>query len=161
MTTFALQVSKFIEKTKANADLVTKKIVIDVGASIVAMSPVGDGTLWKNPPPKGYVGGRFRANWQLGINVTRSGELPDIDPTGDASNSRIMAAIPENAAGNIFFLTNNLPYAQKLEDGWSGQAPNGMVMLTVIKWNNIVENAVNGVKQGGGDMEAGIKAYPL
>jgi hypothetical protein len=161
MSRFALQISQFVAKAKSNADAVVRKVVIDIADNVVRLSPVGDGAHWASPPPKGYVGGRFRANWQLGINVPRSGVLPDIDPTGAASNARVLAALPPDAAGNVFFLTNNLPYAQRLEDGYSGQAPNGMVMLTVVRWNNIVENAVNGVRAGGGDMNAGVKAYPL
>jgi hypothetical protein len=161
MTTFALQIARFIEKTKADANLVVRKVVVDVGASVVSMSPVGDAALWKDPPPPGYVGGRFRANWQLGEGAAPAGAFPDIDPTGAVSSARILASLPAVAAGKVFYLTNNLPYAQRLEEGWSGQAPNGMVMITVVKWNNIVEDAVNGVKQGGGDMKAGFEAYPL
>lgn len=163
MSTFALQISQFVEKAKANADAVVRKVVIDVAASVVDMSPVGDAALWQNPPPKSYLGGRFRANWQLGEGSAPNGTLPDIDPSGSASKARILAALPPNAAGKVFYLVNNLPYSQKLEDGWSKQAPAGMVMLTVIKWNNIVENAVSGVT-GGGDtpgFAAGFEAYPL
>lgn len=163
MSTFALQISQFVEKAKANADAVVRKVVIDVAASVVDMSPVGDAALWASPPPPGYVGGRFRANWQLGEGSAPSSTLPDIDPSGSASKARILAALPPNAAGKVFYLVNNLPYSQKLEDGWSKQAPAGMVMLTVIKWNNIVENAVSGVT-GGSDtpgFAAGFEAYPL
>jgi hypothetical protein len=150
MSRFSLDISKFVEKAKANADAVVRKVVIDVAANIVSLSPVGDGTFWENPPPKGYVGGRFRANWQLGINVPRSGELPNIDPAGSATNERIVAALPADATGNVFFLTNNLPYAQRLEDGWSKrQAPAGMVGLTVVKYQAIVDNAAQAVKSGG------------
>ncbi len=161
MTTFALQLSKFVEKTKGNIDLVVRKVVIDASANIVEMSPVGDAKLWKDPPPPGYTGGRFRANWQLGIDAKPSGVLESVDPSGGATKSGIFAALPLNAGGKTYFLMNNLPYAQRLEDGWSTQAPYGMVMKTVIRWNNIVEDAANGVKAGGGDMKAGFEAYPL
>ena len=147
MGKFSLDISAFVKKAKGSADAVVRKVVLDVGARIVERSPVGDGSLWKNPPPKGYIGGRFRANWQASEGTSPSGDLPDIDPTGSASNERIAAAIPINAAGGKYFLANNLPYAERLETGWSKQAPAGMVGLVVEEFTSIVDDAVQAVKQ--------------
>lgn len=142
MGTFALDLQAFADKAKENADLVVRKVVIDIGSSVVRKSPVGDASIWQNPPPKGYVGGRFRANWQYGVGTPKNGVLPDIDPSGSASNARILAGIAPDAAGKIHYLTNNLPYAERLEKGWSKQAPNGMVALTVVEFQQFVDKAV-------------------
>lgn len=159
---FSLDLNAFCNKAKKNIDLVVKKVVMDVGSEIVSRSPVGDASYWKNPPPKGYVGGHFRANWQYGFNVTPSGEIAGVDPGGDATLSAIAGRLGQSATAGMHYIMNNAPYAQRIEDGWSkNQAPQGVVMLTVIRWNNIVEDAVNGVKAGGGDMAAGFEAYPL
>lgn len=139
--TFALDLQKLTDKAKGRMGMVVRKIVLDVGARLVMRSPVGDGTLWRSPPPPGYVGGRFRANWQYGFGTMPTGELPDIDKTGAASNDRIRSGVAAAPAAGIHYLANNLPYAQRLEDGWSKQAPAGMVALTVAEFGGIVEGA--------------------
>jgi len=43
--------------------------------------------------------------------------------------------------GDTIYLVNNLPYAQRLEGGWSHrQAPNGMVALSIQKFDGKVIN---------------------
>lgn len=127
----------------ANIDRLVRKVAIDVLKSVVYKSPVGDAALWQSPPPSGYVGGRFRANWQLGVNTKPSGELSAIDPSGGNTITAGVTNIPNtNAAGSVYYITNNLPYAQRLEDGWSRlQAPTGIVSLTVAEFNGIVLRA--------------------
>lgn len=126
----------------ANIDRLVRKVAIDLLKSVVYKSPVGDATLWQSPPPAGYVGGRFRGNWQLGINNQPSGDLTAIDASGGNTINAGMANIPTtNAAGNIYYITNNLPYAQRLENGWSSQAPAGIVSLTIAEFEGIVLRA--------------------
>ncbi|MFZ6773031.1 hypothetical protein ACO0LB_09995 [Undibacterium sp. SXout7W] len=164
MSNFALDIRKFAENSKVKTDAVVKKVLLDVTKQVVQMSPVGDGTLWKTPPPPGYIGGRFRGNWQFGISAVPSGELDNLDNVGDGSKTYegIFASIPDKAAGNIYYLANNLPYAQRLENGWSSQAPVGMVALTVVKWNSIVDQAVNGTyDRSSPGLAAGFKAYKV
>lgn len=138
---FTLDLSKLAKASKDNMDAVVRRTVLDIGAKVVEKSPVGDATLWQSPPPPGYVGGRFRANWQYGFSQIPSGDLPDIDPSGAVSVSRISAGVSSSPAAGIHYLTNNLPYAKRLEDGYSKQAPVGMVGLTVLEFQSIVEEA--------------------
>ncbi len=138
---FALDLSKFAAKAKDNMDAVVRKTVLDIGARIVEKSPVGDATLWQSPPPPGYVGGRFRANWQYAFASVPVGDLPDIDPTGAMSISRISTGLNSAPGAGIHYLCNNLPYAKRLEDGWSSQAPAGMVGLTVLEFQAVVKKA--------------------
>ena len=69
-----------------------------------------------------------------------------MDPTGEATQSAIIAAVPSEAAGLLFYIANNVPYARRLEDGYSKQAPQGMVGLTVTMFKQIVEKAVTEAK---------------
>lgn len=142
MTTFAVQLQEFVKKAGANADLVVKKVVTDIGRSLVFKSPVGDPSYWINPAPKGYVGGRFRANWQYGLNQANDTTTPGIDPNGTATVGRLAAEVVDKASGNIHYITNSLPYAERLEIGWSRHAPNGMVGLTVVEWRDYIAKAV-------------------
>lgn len=123
------------------ADLVVRKIVLDVGTRLVERSPVGDPTYWKSEPPAGYVGGRFRANWQYGDSVMPGGTLKDVDPSGASTIGKLTGKVEIHASGKLHYLVNNLPYAHRLENGWSRQAPFGMVNLTFIEFKPIVRAA--------------------
>ena len=161
MSQFSIDLSAQIAKIKGNIDAASRQAVTDVAARIVERSPVGDAKLWKEKPPKGYVGGRFKANWQIGESAVPQGTFDAIDPSGGASMQRIRAAIPIQAGGKMYYLANNLPYAQRLEDGWSTQTPAGMVALTVAEWKNIVDDAVNNARNANSSMTAGFEAYPI
>lgn len=145
MSSFSLDITAFCNKAKERSDAVVRETVIGLGKRLVELSPVGDPTLWKSKPPPGYVGGRFRANWQYGnlagtgIPMTRSNS---IDPSGAESMGRIIEGVLGSIARTRHYLVNNLPYAKRLEDGWSGQAPAGMVGLTIIEFKQIVRSAV-------------------
>ena len=143
---FELDLKAFADKTSAKANAVVRKIVIDVGTALVMKSPVGDAKYWKSPPPPGYTGGRFRANWQYGLSAPDLTTTPKIDKSGGATIQTIVGKVSDEAAGHVHYITNSLPYADRLEHGWSRQAPNGMVGLTVLEFNPIVEAAAAAVQ---------------
>jgi hypothetical protein len=163
MGTFALQIAAWAEKTKDDADRVARYALGAIDARLVQRSPVGDASYWLHPPPKGYVGGRFRGNWQMSIGSPMPGTLDVIDKDGQATLAAHSTVVAAARAGNVFYITNNLPYAKRIEEGWSRQAPIGLVALTVVEWNNIVDNAVNGVRAGtsGDDFAQGFETYSL
>lgn len=142
MGSFTLDLQRFAEKCAERADDAVGNIVVRIAAELDKRSPVGDATYWKNPPPAGYIGGHFRANWQLGVGAMPMGEVPGVDRTGEKTQGRIMAEIPEQAAGKVYYIANNAPYAQRLEYGRSRQAPQGLVGLTVTMFQDIVRDAV-------------------
>ena len=148
---FALDLREYVEKVKEDIDKVTRIAILDLSTKIIMDSPVGKRELWadnihrlsKGLPlqPKGYVGGRFRGSWDMALEAPPSTLYRTIDPSGAVSVDRVKAAIPEKAGGNMYFLTNNTPYAVPLEDGHSTQAPIGMVGINVMAWQNIVNDA--------------------
>lgn len=148
MSTFALDLAKFADKVKHRADDVVGDVVVQAAQAIDRRSPVGDATYWKHPAPKGYTGGHFRGNWQLGVDSIPSGEVPGVDPSGTETQGRILAAIPDEAAGKVYYIVNNVPYAEEIELGHSHQAPYGVVGLTEIELPDMVEQAV--AANGGG-----------
>ncbi len=145
MGDFALDISRFVAKAKLNAALVEKKIILEIGRRVVDRSPVGDPTYWKSKPPAGYVGGRFRANWQHG-----TGSMPTqtFDTTNNESNARIGSSVATSAPYSVHWIVNNLPYSVALENGYSRQAPpGGIVQLTVIEFENIVNEQAREVNR--------------
>jgi len=144
---FSLDLAKFVEKAKENADIVVQKIAIDVLSSVIDRSPVGNPELWKTPRP-GYVGGRFRGNWQVGFSVAPTGETGVIDANGSQTKQAGAALLQTFTTGvGSIWLMNNVPYAQRLEYGWSRQAPAGMVRLTVTEFQTFVDRAVQELPQ--------------
>ena len=128
---FALDISKFINKTHSNVDLVTRKIVFDVMRSVIKKSPVDTG--------------RFKGNWQYGTGSMPSGTLDTINKDDASVTAKLHAKVPKEASGKMHYIVNNLPYSIALEDGWSSQAPSGMVGLTISEYQGIVRLAAQEV----------------
>lgn len=96
---------------------------------------------------QGYVGGRFRGNWQVTFNTAASGTLARIDGQGAATIAAATGVVMgfSSAVGAIW-VVNNLPYAKRLEyEGWSSQAPAGMVRITLKEFQTFVNKAVEGL----------------
>lgn len=92
--------------------------------------------------PQGYVGGRFRGNWMFSIGSPDTSIVNQPDANGSRSTARIINGALQFNAGDTAFITNSLPYAIPLEYGHSTQAPNGMVRITLVNFQRIVEAAI-------------------
>lgn len=126
--TFNLQVSDFIRKTKLSTDTVVRKVGADVLRSVVEKSPVDTG--------------RFRANWVVSYAPTDA-TLPGFDRTGlDAINRGLRLIQVFRPEDGELWISNNLPYARRLEYGWSKQAPAGMVRLTIRETQQFIDRAI-------------------
>jgi hypothetical protein len=120
--------------------LIVRKVVIDMSVAITRMSPVDTG--------------RFRANWMLGIGSPNTATIEAVDKNdgfgavGSVSVPRITAAVGDVQAGGVVYITNSLPYARRLEYGWSKQAPSppGIVRLTVQRYEAYIAAAVKSLK---------------
>ena len=172
---FSISIKKFVDKTGTQMDDVLKKVLFDISTKVVTMSPVGNRELWAiNKPsmglrtwriqhgrpeltlkPEGYVGGRFRANWQIGEGTAPTGELFEKSPPAsgypskDAVLGELQTKILSAKFGKTYWLVNNLPYAVALEYGHSHeQAPAGMVGITMVSAQAMVDKAVAEVKGG-------------
>ncbi|KVZ57513.1 hypothetical protein [Burkholderia ubonensis] len=139
---FRSNFAAFIERTKANRDLVVQKVAMDMLTSLVMKSPVGNPDLWKHAPPPGYVGGRFRANWHVADGAPDDWTTDAIDRDGRATLDVGQQKILSFKIGGTMYLINNLPYGQPLEYGHSMQAPQGMVRLTVTETEQFFTKAV-------------------
>lgn len=122
--TFALDITKWTESTKARVTLAARKISLELFTRVILRSPVDTG--------------RFRGNWQVAIGSVPSGTVEIDDKSGTATIGKMTAKVLELEAGDVITLVNNLPYAWRLETGWSTQAPGGMVGLAVAEYQPIV-----------------------
>lgn len=85
--------------------------------------------------------GWFRENWQSTINT------PAQDIIGEKSQGSHSVEKPYNKVKSSrltddLFLTNNLPYAQRLEEGWSSQAPAGWVRTASMSMERFLDDAL-------------------
>jgi hypothetical protein len=124
---FADAVKKFEEQTSARLKLAVQKIAIDAFSRVILRSPVDTG--------------RFRGNWTVEIGKLPSGTkfTEDVDPSGLRIISDVKQQVFMVEPGTTIYLINNLPYARRLEYGWSKQAPGGMVRITVSEFQPIVD----------------------
>lgn len=131
MGSFSLSLEKFAKQAGENADLVVKKTAIDVFSSVVKKSPVKSG--------------RFRGNWQVGIgSINHDISSPADNASLQTQPSTFNLSKAQSALvtykGQIIYISNSLPYAQRLENGYSKQAPAGMVRLTVVEFETYIKN---------------------
>ena len=138
MGDFAMQIKQFNAKTEKQGSALVRKICLDLSRRIIKKTPVDTG--------------RARANWQASITTPASVIIELNDKSGAQSIAKA-GAVASNAWGNVFYLTNNLPYAAVLEyglygtgasatektngTGYSVQAPNGMVRVSIAEMRGL------------------------
>lgn len=129
-----LDINKFLQKVNSNQTEVLQKVALDLFTQIVLKSPVRTG--------------RFRNNWYPAIG-TISGEMniSAMDPAGSASLSRIQSVVSQFGPNKVIYMSNNLPYANKLEYGYSRQAPVGMVRVSIASFQAYLDTAAAGVSK--------------
>ena len=87
--------------------------------------------------------GRAKNNWFVSVGSPEYRTTESVDSTrqGSMSGEKI-AEVNESvsvAVGDIFYITNNLPYIYRLEfEGWSDQAPAGWVRKNVQQFNKLL-----------------------
>lgn len=71
--------------------------------------------------------GRFVNNWIVGLGNASSNTFKGVDPTGLKAMTKGTGKINKSKSGKSIFITNNLPYAVRLNQGHSQQAPANFV----------------------------------
>ncbi len=125
---FGLQLAEFAEQAKEAVDASLREVVIEIGNSLIRMSPVDTG--------------RFRGNWQFSVSSPAAGTVDALDPSGAEASARLVGDSILFKVGETAYIVNNLPYAIPLEYGHSDQAPGGMVRITLARFQRIVDEAI-------------------
>lgn len=127
---FAVNVKKWAGKTGLDAKQVVRAATLEVYTRVIQKSPVDTG--------------RFRGNWQVD---QRGFDWDKQDKTGSVTIQTVTADVMKSEVGGVTSLINNLPYAERLEYGYSGQAPEGMVRITAKEFEEAVNAAAAKVKK--------------
>jgi len=84
--------------------------------------------------------GTARRNWQASVGRGATGEIA-AEGSVRSSEAKAIAEVDQTvsvAVGDLYYLTNNLPYIERLEYGWSEQAPGGMVRKNMQNFNRLL-----------------------
>lgn len=135
---FELALDEFVEKTIPGKHLLAqKKIAIELLSRIIDRTPVGNPDFWAEsslPPPKGYVGGRARGNWQVSTSRPGNSDIDATDKDGDVTEAAGIGKMGTAKAGGTIWIFNNVRYIKALEMGHSRrQAPLGMVAVSLAE----------------------------
>ena len=128
---------RIAQRNKAKMVKVAQNSLMRIGGAIVAKSPVDSG--------------RFKNNWMSAYgapdeSTTNSFAKTELGEGRGAVVGKLKAKLDLLDTGQFFYFTNSLPYAERLEYGWSQQAPGGMVRLSVASWQSIVEDEIRKAK---------------
>ncbi|MGL4703519.1 MAG: HK97 gp10 family phage protein [Raoultella sp.] len=124
MSKFTLDIQAFVTKAKKNPETVMRSVSLKLFSAIIKASPVDTG--------------RFRGNWQTTGVTPATGLIAGVDPTGNKAVNSAATFITNAPGWDTFTLTNNLPYAERLEYGWSKQAPVGMVRVNIARFQQLI-----------------------
>lgn len=129
---FRRDFAALLAKAGDKAALVVRKTALELQSGMVEKSPVDSG--------------RFRSNWQCGVGVVNTATDAAAEKTGTGAIGRTQAVLQGWRVGQTITLSNSLPYARRLEFGWSEQAPGGMVRLTVQNYSAALAKAVASIR---------------
>jgi hypothetical protein len=125
---FAESLAAFAEQAKEAIDDVFREVVIEIGTSVIRLSPVDTG--------------RFKGNWQFTVGAPSNQSIDTVDKGGHETIANLVAQVSSLEAGQVAYIVNNLVYGVPLEYGHSDQAPAGMVQITLARFQQIVEEAI-------------------
>ena len=144
--TFIVEFSEIARKTNQKIEDVARDTATDIFEQVIRRTPYGKPELWKGKPPKGYVPGQLKANWQTTIGSPSDSILPLKDKSGGTTIKNMKNVIEKwDGTGAVYFI-NSLPYAARIEYGaHSTQAPQGMVRLALASVDNAIKKAIKKV----------------
>lgn len=122
MGDFEVDLRRFAELINVGPGIVARKLVLDIFADLLARTPVDTG--------------RARSNWKVSIGSPDFSLLETLGEGGGAETIQFMHAreILRGFRGTQqVFITNGLPYIERLNEGWSQQAPAGFVESAILR----------------------------
>lgn len=119
---FMIEIDAEFKLAEDELQVAVAKVATDALSRVVFKTPVDTG--------------RARGNWFVEFGGSGVETTEAVDAGGGSTIARGAAKIDtyQNVEGwPIISLYNNLPYAERLENGYSSQAPAGMVAVTVAE----------------------------
>ena len=135
LSEFSRRITLRGRKVTEGADALTRRVALAADQAVVMGTPVDTG--------------RARSNWIVALGAAPSQTIEAYSP-GEAGNTEAantQAALDQGEAvirgyrgeGQEIHITNNLPYIQRLNDGYSAQAPANFVEQAVLEAVQVVQ----------------------
>ncbi len=119
---FALEIDREFAELMGGVHRAVEFLGIEAVKRVVMKSPVDKG--------------QFRGSWTATIGAVDTSTPGTFDTTGSPTIARAVGSLAAYSAVEGFpsiYLQSNVVHAQPLEDGHSGQAPGGVVGITVAE----------------------------
>ena len=117
------QFTAHTKKAEEASKKTIQAVVSELYTKMVNATPVGNPSLWHPPVvPQGYTPGTLKKAWKFTWNGMQ------------VSN------------GIIAQIYNDTDYAERIETGWSTQAPAGMMRISVASFGTLVDAKSNTYK---------------
>lgn len=105
--TFEADIAAFAKAAGASLDETVRGVTIELFTGVITQTPVDTG--------------RARGNWQCTVATPAGDTIDRTDPTGSDAIAEVVDKV--GGVGSVTYLTNNLPYILRLEEGHSTQSP--------------------------------------
>jgi hypothetical protein len=116
VTSFSDQIKKCKEKVDRIVTETHRATALAVYGELIQSTPVDTG--------------RAKSNWWMDINrVSLEIREPDNGDAGQAQAESVSGK--DTKPDDVIYISNNLPYINRLDDGYSDQAPAGFVAAAV------------------------------
>ena len=124
---FKRELAELRDEVSEGISRFVREIALDVYSRITIRTPVDTG--------------RARGNWFLSVGrrSTRKSEKRGFPSPGE-SMAAASAELAQVQAFETIYITNNLPYINRLEGGSSTQRPNGWVAITIAEFDSGLHN---------------------
>lgn len=151
-----MSLERFSRRIRIRADNVPR----EVNRIVRQVALIADQTLVLATP---VDTGRARSNWLVSLEAPRESEIEPYNPLpegtdpakfGESGNARSAInqardQIGRRKPGQTIYITNNVPYIQRLNDGFSAQAPAMFVEIAIQQAVAAVRNARLDTGRGG------------
>lgn len=146
---FSADLTKFCDALDVSFEKAVRTIALHIYRGVILKSPVDTG--------------RFRASWTIQegsanlkvkpikkvryklLSQDGSGKVSATSKVGKGSGysyTETPKLAKLSSPYTVVWIANGLPYAERLENGWSKQAPAGMVRLTVLEVQQFIKAVV-------------------
>jgi hypothetical protein len=128
MSSFMDDLNRAETAFQRQADRRTRRVALAALQEISNGSPIDKGT--------------FKANWNVSPDtIDRSADLAKTNADVQAMTQKATAVITNQVkCGTTTYISNSVPYALALENGYSPQAPEGVVEPAVTRIQNAIKD---------------------
>lgn len=125
---FTQDIANWSAKSSAKAQSVRRGVALKLFGAVVLDTPV--------------LTGRARGNWRFSIGAANTDTIDRVDPSGQIVMQEIVTGVAQSTGDVSVTLANGLPYIERLENGYSDKAPEGMVRKNVTRFQQLVQAEV-------------------